>query len=86
MAMYNLIEYCDNYLKTFGSLWQYCKEIPAVDDAGNIVGFNGANATDSFSFKAKITGQIDNNGRMENVEVVVPLKHQIIFEELLKCL
>ena len=86
MAMYNLIEYCDNYLKTFGSLWHYCKEIPAVDDAGNIAGFNGANATDSFSFKTKITGQIDNNGRMENVEVVVPLKHQIIFGELLKCL
>ena len=30
MPMYNLIEYSDNYLKTPGSLWQYCKEIPAV--------------------------------------------------------
>ena len=86
MPMYNLIEYSDNYSKTSGSLWQYCKEIPAVDDDGDIVDFNGANATDSFSFKTKITGQIDNNGRMENVEVVVPLKHQIIFGELLKCL
>ena len=51
MPMYNLIEYSDNYSKTSGSLWQYCKEIPA----GNIVIFNGANATDSFNFKAKIT-------------------------------
>ena len=25
MTMYNLIEYSDNYSKTFGSLWQYCK-------------------------------------------------------------
>ena len=25
MPMYNLIEYNDNYSKTFGSLWQYCK-------------------------------------------------------------
>ena len=32
MPMYNLIEYSDNYSKTSGSLWQYCKEIPAVDN------------------------------------------------------
>ena len=25
MPMYNLIEYNDNYSKTSGSLWQYCK-------------------------------------------------------------
>ena len=28
MPMYNLIEYSDNYSKTSGSLWQYCKEDP----------------------------------------------------------
>ena len=28
MPMYNLTEYSDNYSKTFGSLWKYCKEIP----------------------------------------------------------
>ena len=53
MPMYNLIEYSDNYSKTSGSLWQYCKEIPAINDDGNIVDFNGANATDSFNFKQK---------------------------------
>ena len=53
MPMYNLIEYSDNYSKTSGSLWQYCKDIPAVDDNGAIVDFNGANATDSFNFKTK---------------------------------
>ena len=37
MPMYNLIEYSDNYSKTSGSLWQYCKDIPAVDDDGYIV-------------------------------------------------
>ena len=31
MSMYNLIEYSDNYAKTTGSLWQYCKDIPARD-------------------------------------------------------
>ena len=46
MPMYNLIEYSDNYSKTPGSLWQYCKGIPAVDDNGAIVAFNGANNTD----------------------------------------
>ena len=32
-------------------LYQNYKEIPAADDNGNIVNFNGANATDSFNFK-----------------------------------
>ena len=75
MLMYNVIEYSDNYSKTSGSLWQYCKEIPAVNNDGNIVDFNGANATDSFNFKTKITGQTDNNGRIDNVEIMVPLKY-----------
>ena len=39
MPMYNLIEYSDNYLKTSGSLWQYCKDIPAVDNNNAIVNF-----------------------------------------------
>ena len=48
MPMYN-----DNYSKTFGSLWQYYKEIPAVNNLGNVIGFNGANTTDSFNLKQK---------------------------------
>ena len=75
MPMYNLIEYSDNYSKTSGSLWQYCKEIPAVNDDGDIVDFNGANATDSFNFKAKITGQTDDDGEINNVEIMFPLKY-----------
>ena len=62
MPMYNLIEYNDNYSKTSGSLWQYFKDIPAVYNNGDIVEFNGANATDSFNFKAKITYQTGKNG------------------------
>ena len=81
MPMYNLIEYIDNYSKTPVCLWQYCKEIPAVNDNGNIVDFNGANATDSFNFKTKITGQTaanSNNGNIAgrvDVEIMVPLKY-----------
>ena len=71
MPMYNLIEYSDNYSKTSGSLWQYCKDIPAVNNNGDIVDFNGTNATDSFNFR---TGQTNNNGRIDNVEIMVPLK------------
>ena len=53
MPMYNFIEYSDSYSKTSGSLWQYCKDIPALNDNGNIIDFNGANATDSFNLKQK---------------------------------
>ena len=72
MPMYNLIDY---YSKISGSLWKYCKDIQAVNNDGNNVDFNGANATDSFNFKTKVTGQTDNNGRIDNVEIMVPAKH-----------
>ena len=81
MLMYNLIEYSDNYSKTSGSLWQYCKYIPAVDNDGDIVDFNGANATDSLSSKTKITGQTaaDNtNGNIAgrvDAEIMIPLNY-----------
>ena len=71
MPMYNLIECSDNYLNKSGSLWQYCKDIPAVNNNRDIVDF----ATDSFDFKIKITGQTDNNVRIDNVEITVPLKY-----------
>ena len=72
--MYNLIEDSDNYSKTSGSLWQWFKETPTVNNNGNIVDFNGANATDSFNFKTKITGQTNNAGTID-VELMAPLKY-----------
>ena len=45
ITMYNLIVYSDNYSRTSGGLWQYCKDIPAVNNNGDILEFNGANAT-----------------------------------------
>ena len=74
MAKCNLIEYSDNYSKTSGSLWQYCKDIPAVNNMGDIVDFNEANVTDLFSFKEKITGQKRDDGT-KDVEITVPLKY-----------
>ena len=75
MPMYNLIEYSDNYSKTSGSLREYCKEIPAVNNAGNIIDFTATNTTDSFKFKTKITGQTNNDGEINGVEIMVPLKY-----------
>ena len=72
--MYNLIEYSDDYAKTSGSLWQYCKDIPALDNNNAVVDFTENNLTDSFNPKVKITGQTGNNGT-KNVEIMVPLKH-----------
>ena len=75
MPMSNLIEYSNNYCKTSGSLWQYCKDIRAANKNGSIVDFNGANATDSFNSKAKITGQTDNDGEIDSFEIMIPLKY-----------
>ena len=57
------------------NLIEYSDNLPAVDDDGNI------NATDSFNFKTKITGQAaanNNNGNIVgrvDVEIMVPLKY-----------
>ena len=74
MPMYNLIEYSDNYAKTTRSLWQYCKDIPARHANDDIIVFTENNTTDSFKFKAKITGQTGNDGT-KDVEIMVPLKY-----------
>ena len=74
MPMYNLIEHSDNYAKTTGSLWQYCKDIPARNNNNEVTEYTGGNTTDSFNFKAKITGQTRNGGT-KDVEIIVPLKY-----------
>ena len=73
MTMYNLIEYSDNYAKTTGSLWQYCKDIPARNNNG-IFTLRDNNLTDSFNFKVKFTGQTGGDGT-KDVEIIVPLKY-----------
>ena len=81
--MYNLIEYSDNYSKTIGSLWQYCRDTSTVNNNDDIAEFNRANATDSFNFKAKITGQTGDNGTKE-VGIMIPLKYLSIFWRILE--
>ena len=72
--MYNLIEYSDNYAKTAGSLWKYCKDRPAQNNNNQIIVSAENNLTDSFNFKIKFTGQTDNDGT-KNIEIMVPLKY-----------
>ena len=75
IPIYNLIEYSDNYSKTSGSLWQYYKDMPAVNNNGNIVHFTSTNTTDSFKFKTNITVQTNDDGEINEVEIMVPLKY-----------
>ena len=64
MQMYNLTEYSDNYLKTSGSFWRYCRD--ELND--NIANF------ESFISKIKITGNtLDVESK--KVEIAVPLKN-----------
>ena len=83
MPIYKLIEYSDNYLKTFGILWQFYRDIPILDDDGATADFTVNNVTNSFDLKLKLTGQTGNNGT-KNVEKMVPLKYLTNFLKTLK--
>ena len=76
MPMYNLIEYSDNYSKTFGSLWQYYRD--ELND----------NLTDSESFKSKIEiiGKTHAAGKEKDVQIMVPLKYLSNFWRILEML
>ena len=65
MEMYNLIEYCDNYSKTSGSLWQYYKDGPSDNLADS----------ESFKSKVKIIGSTPAGGNTKDVKIIVPLKY-----------
>ena len=75
MPMHNLIEYSDAYSKTSGSLQQYFRGEPALDNSDNIIDFPDVdNNSASFKFKQKLTGQTGSGGT-EDAEIIVPLKH-----------
>ena len=75
MPMYNLIEYSNAYLKTSGSLWQWYRDEPALDNNGNIIDFiDDNNNSSSFKFKQKTTGQT-GKARTKDVEITIPLKY-----------
>ena len=61
--MYNSIKYSDAYLEISGSLWQYYRIEPALDNNGNIDFFDDINHSASFKLKKQITGQTENCGK-----------------------
>ena len=74
MHMYNLREYSDNHSKTSGTLFQYFKDVPAVDNNGAVTDFTEANVNDLFNLKVKLAGQAGNDGT-KNVETMVLFKY-----------
>ena len=73
--MYNLIKYRDICSKKSGSLWQYYRDGPALNDNGNIIDFlNDEDNNILFKFKQQITGQTGNNGTKDE-EIMVALKY-----------
>ena len=67
MPMYNFLEYSKNYRKTTGSLWNYYRDEPINPLSSD---------SESFKYKTNITGKTpDNNDVLEDIQVVVPLKH-----------
>ena len=83
MPMCNLIEYSDNCSETSGSLWQYYRGEPALNNADAIQNSRGNSAL--FNFKQKINVSTGDDGT-KNVKIMVPLKCLSKFRELLKCL
>ena len=75
MPLYNLIEYSDTYVKTSGSLWQYYRDEPALDNNNNITDFP-ANNSNSISFKLKqqITGKTGNSDTKDVEKVIIGKK------------
>ena len=75
MSLYNLIEYSDVYSKTSGSIWQYYRGEPDLDNNNNIIDFLANNNNSiSFKFKQQIAGK-EGNGGTKDVETMVPLKN-----------
>ena len=72
MPMYNLMEYSDNYSKTSGSLWHYCRYEPFLNVNGAIADNNNSA---SLKFKTKIAGRIEESADTKNVKIRVPLKY-----------
>ena len=68
MPIYKLLEYSDNYQDSTGSLYQFKRDGPPVDNA------NVGNNTTSLVYKSKLIKGTDNNN-VNNVKLVKPVKY-----------
>ena len=73
MPIYNLIGYSKNYSKATGSLWNYYRDELNSGAVGDINYF--IRGSKSFDYKTNITGRLEGNNTVKEVEIVVPLKH-----------
>ena len=84
MPMYNLIQNSDNSLDTSGSLLEYCRYEPSLNNVGNVIDFTGANHKGKlFWYKQKITSATVANGT-KNIEIMLPLTYVSNFSRTLK--
>ena len=77
MPMYNLIEYCDNYSDTSGTLWRFKRDKSPITNAGNPDNVSTANST-SFKYKSSFIGEstaVGGNRVFKDVKIAVPLKY-----------
>ena len=64
-------------MKWSGSIWQYYRDEPILDD-DNIIDFpDDKNNSILFKFKEKITGKTENDGT-KDMEKMIPLKYLIL--------
>ena len=62
MLTYNFLEYSDNYSNILGSLWQYYRDEPALNNVENIIDVPANNNNSVLlKFKEKITGKTDED-------------------------
>ena len=72
IPIYNLIEHSNNYSKTSGSLWQYCRDQPALTNAGALDNLPVNSAW--FKFEQKIAGSAGDDGT-KAIKIIVLLKY-----------
>ena len=68
--MYNLIEYCDNYSDSSGSLWGFKR-----DEIANNANVTNDDNAPSFKYKASLITNTNTDGTKKGVKIAVPLKH-----------
>ena len=86
MPMYNLIEYSDNYSKTYRNLWQYHGNKSHLDTDGSIADFPADNnSTASVKFLTKIAGTKGNYGT-KTVKIRIPTRYLNNFWKTLEML
>ena len=74
MSIYNLIEYSENYLKTYVSLCQYYRDKLFINNNEVITNVPDNPDATSFKSKEKLTGHTGNDGT-KDVQIIVPLKY-----------